>query len=228
MKRLTFLLILLATNYISFAQSNFYRFSVGGGAGATTAFADLDDQKLSLAAYGTLDYHFTPFLTLGVEVQKGQVAAGGYYTDYYRREFINSYLSTSLNFKLQLGEFLSRYDLSNAFLNTIKGGYLGVGFGFIKNDVEARRSYDGVTFPGEDKSTESIIPFNVGINFYIPNEWGYKRFAINLNLQCTLTTGEGLDGYGVKGVTSQHNDAYLFGSAGIKYHFGTLGLDRRR
>ena len=228
MKRLTFLFFLLAITYGSFAQSNFYRFSVGGGVGAVVAFADLDDQKLTIAGYGNVDYHFTPFITLGIEAQKGQVAAGGYYSDTYGREFVNSYLATSLNFKVQLGEFLSRYDLSNTFLNTIKGGYLGVGFGLIKNDVAARRSFGGLDFPGKDKSTESIIPFNAGINFYIPNEWGYKRFAINLNLRYTLTTGEGLDGYGIKGITSQHNDVYMFGSAGIKYLFGTLGLDRRR
>lgn len=228
MKKATFLFALILLTVSSFGQTNFYRFSVGGGAGGTVAFADLDDQKISLAGYATVDYHFTPFVTFGVEVQKGQFAGGGYNTDSYRREFVNSYLTTIVNLKVQLGEFLTRYDLNNVFLNAIRGGYLGVGFGYLKNDVSARRSWGGVAFPGEDKSTDALIPFNAGINFYFPNEWGYNRFAVNLNLQYALTSGEGLDGYGVKNKDSQHNDLYWFASAGIKYHLGPMGLDRRR
>lgn len=228
MKRVAFLFFLFLINTKNFAQTNFYRLSVGGGAGGTVAFADLDDQKISLAGYGTFDYHFTPFVTLGLEAQKGQLAGGGYYTDAYRREFVNTYLAATVNLKVQLGEFLSRYDLGNVFLNAIRGGYLGVGFGYVKNDVAARRSWGGMYYPGADKSTNSIVPLNAGINFYLPNEWGYNRFAVNLNLQCTLTSDEGLDGYGYKNEGSRHNDFYWFASAGIKYHFGPMGLDRRR
>lgn len=230
MKKITLLFTLLFLALSGFSQTNYYRYSVGGGGGGAVAFADVGYKKITFVGYGGLEYYATPFVSFGLEVQKGQFAGGDLFKDRYHREFVNDFLSATVNVKVQLGEFLTRYDLQNVFLNTVRGSYLGVGLGVIKNDVSNIRSWNGTTYPGADRSDEMVIPLNAGINFYIPNEWGYHRFVINMNLQHTITLGEGLDGYGVRGFgsSSEHNDVYWYGSIGLKYNFGPMGLDRRR
>ena len=227
MKKISFALAFLISSITSFSQSNFYKFSVGGGAGGTVAFADVANKVVAFAGYGALDYYMTPFVTLGLEVQKGELAGGSILTDRYHRQFINSYVAGAVSVKLQLGEFLTQYQRNNVFLDAIRGGYVGVGFGYINNKISNVRYYGNTVYPGADKSTEGIIPFHLGINFYIPDQWGYNRFVVNLNLQNTIVIGEGLDGYG-HSPDGERNDVFSFASVGLRYNFGPMGLDRRR
>ncbi len=205
-------------------QTNFFRLSAGGGAGTTLAYADLKKKTYAFAGYGVIDYYTTPYVSFGLEIQKGELAGGDVQYDENHRQFINSYLSGSLNLKVQLGEFLTSYNRRNIFLNSIRGLYLGAGIGGIKNKLSNVRYYGDNIFPGEDKSTEVIVPINLGINFYIPDQWGRDRLAINFNLQSTMAMGEGMDGYS----SSNKNDIYAYFSVGVRYNFGILGLDRRR
>jgi hypothetical protein len=225
LKKITLILILLLIKTVVFSQTNYYKLSLGAGAGGTLAFADLDKKTIGFAAYGTFDYHFTPYVTLGLEVQKGELAGGDILFDANNRQFINKYLTGSVNLKVQLGEFITAEQRYNRFLDVISGLYGGVGVGIIKNKISNVRYYDINYYPGEDASSESIMPINIGINFYLPDKWGYTRYAINVNLQGTIDFGEGLDGYTP---TKEKNDMYSFLSVGFKYHFGFMGLDKRR
>lgn len=224
MKRTALFFSFFLLSITAFAQTNYFKLSIGGGAGTTLAFADLSKKTPAFAGYGVIDYYPTAYVSFGLEFQKGELAGGDITTDPNHRQFINSYLSGSLNLKVQLGEFLTSYDRQNIFLNSIRGLYLGAGVGGIKNKLSNVRYYGDTTFPGEDKSTEMIVPVNLGINFYIPDQWGRDRLVINLNLQSTMAMGEGMDGYS----SSSKNDIYSFFSVGARYNFGILGLDRRR
>lgn len=224
LKRTSLIFLSLFLCFTAFAQTNFHRFSIGGGAGSALAFADLQKKTFTFAGYGVIDYYTTPFVSLGLEVQKGELAGGDIVFDENNRQFINSYLSGSFNVKVQLGEFLSGYDRRNIFLNSIRGLYLGAGVGAIKNKISNVRYYGDIVYPGEDKSTEMIVPVNLGINFYIPDQWGRDRIVVNFNAQSTMAMGEGMDGYS----SSSKNDIYTYFSVGLRYNFGILGLDRRR
>ncbi|RZL47917.1 MAG: hypothetical protein EOP00_10610 [Pedobacter sp.] len=226
MKRTILTLLFLCSTLGIFAQTNYYKFSIGAGAGTTLAFADLDKKTFAFAGYGTIDYLITPYVSLGLEVQKGELAGGDITLDKNNRQFINSYIAGTGNIKFALGELLNSYQLNNTILYNLRGLYAGVGFGYIKNKISNVRYYGENFYPGADSSVEGLVPFNLGINFYIPNEWGHTRFAINLNLQHTIAVGEGLDGYG--SASSKYNDMYTYASAGLRYHFGPFGLDRRR
>jgi hypothetical protein len=208
------------------AQTNFYKFSIGAGAGTAVAFADLKDNTFAFAGYGTIDYLITPYVSIGLEGQKGELAGGSITFDKNNRQFINSYLAGTANLKVAIGEFLTSYHLRNDILYNLRGLYAGVGFGYIKNKISNVRYYGDNFYPGSNSSIESLVPINLGINFYFPNQWGHTRLALNLNLQHNFVMGEGLDGY--NSPFSQHNDMYTFASAGLKYHFGPFGLDRRR
>ncbi len=194
--------------------------------GTTVAFADVDKKRFAFAAYGTVDYLITPYVSIGVEVQKGELAGGDIILEKDNKQFINSYISGTVNLKFAIGELFSATQLNNEFLYNIRGLYAGAGFGLIKNKLSNVRYYGENFYPGKDQSDEALIPLNFGINFYLPNKWGLTSFVINANAQTAIAIGGGLDGYGEP--DTEHSDIYSFFSVGIKYNFGTIGLDRRR
>ncbi|MGY0039708.1 outer membrane beta-barrel protein [Pedobacter sp. NJ-S-72] len=170
MKRILISTILLALTLQSFAQSNFYKLSIGAGAGVTQSFADVRKHDFGLAGYGTLDYLFTPYVSLGLEFQKGEINGGNINTDPYNRQFINSYQAISVNGKISLGQIIDfNY---NSFSNKLRGLYLGSGIGVIQNKMKGinRRNLTDpdIYYPGEDTSKDIFFPLNLGNKFLFP------------------------------------------------------------
>jgi len=222
------LALLLCLN--TFGQSNYYRLSVGAGYGLTQSFTDIQSHDFERAPYGTLDYFFTPFLSLGAEIQAGKIRALKAPEDPYQRQFINSYKAATISGKVYLGTFID-YDHST-FLNSIKWLYVGTGAGLVRNSITKItriRNNSNVEFPGRNSSYEIMFPVNLGINFYFPDQSGNPRFGINLNLQSNTTLGEGLDGYDDSSETFKAGfpDIYNYYSIGIRYHFGLLGISKK-
>ncbi|SEA27464.1 outer membrane beta-barrel protein [Pedobacter hartonius] len=231
MKRIIICILVLASARPLFAQSNFYKFSVGGGVAATQSFTEVQKHSFGFAGYGTLDYLFTPFLSLGIEVQKGEINGGNYKTSWLNREFVNSYKALNFNAKVSLGAILDgRY---NGPSDLLKGLYIGTGIGAIHNDVLYSTGLDP-----EDRNYATIchvtskdiyFPFNLGINVHFADGEGFYRYVLNFNYQGNLTLGEGLDGYDDSRNTFRSGtlDVYTFFSVGVKYNFGTMGLSRK-
>ncbi len=233
---LALLLVVLAVS--ASAQSNFNRLSVGVGAGGVYSFTDTRFGAFSYAVAGNIDYHITPFITGGLELQGGTIKGGGQggVPDIHGRQFTNTYKALSVNGKFRAGEFTDFY--YSDFLNYTKGFYLGVGVGAVMNDLTApgaiirdkpqASSPNGLyTFPGLSKSTNMLVPINVGIDFYFPDGWGDIRYIFNINYQTNFTFGEGLDGYNdskAAGFKNLAPDMYNFLSIGAKYTFGPKGL----
>lgn len=210
------------------AQSNFYKLGLGGGVGLTQSFADLNKHDFGLSGYGTLDYYLTPFISLGMEGQFGEINGGDVYKDPNMRQFINTYKAVNLNGKLALGALID-YKHSD-FANVIKGLYVGAGVGAIMNKmkfvVREKPDGSGYIFPGKDKSTDLLVPLNLGINFNFADRSGYYRYGLNVNYQSNITLGEGLDGYDDSPIRfkSGNPDIYNYFSIGLKYYFGPMGL----
>lgn len=219
------------------AQSNFYLLSGGVGTGGTYTYTDVKKGAFSFAYAGNLDYHFTPFITAGLEVQKGTLKSQDYTKDEHGRGFTNSYIAFSANAKFRAGEFTDFY--YSDFLNYTKGFYLSTGLGIIKNKVDNQKSKENTAkdingnpytytyyFPQADTKPNFLLPINVGIDFYFPDGWGDIRYILNINYQTNFTFGEGLDGYNDPKTTFKNNapDMYNFLSIGIKYTFGPKGL----
>ncbi|HMI04543.1 MAG TPA: hypothetical protein VK541_18780 [Pedobacter sp.] len=224
----SFLALFLCFN--AFAQTNFNKLSAGAGYGLTQSFTDVARNDFAPSAYGTLDYFLTPFLSFGGELQYGKIKARPAADDPTERQFVNAYKAASINGRLYLGALVD-YDQSN-FLNAIKWFYIGSGAGIVRNNitrVTRVNKFTGNDFPGRDASFELMVPVNVGISYYFPNQSGNHKLALNLNLQSNLTMGEGLDGYDNSSETFKDGfpDIYNFYSIGIKYHFGVLGLSKK-
>ncbi len=216
------------------AQSNFHKLSIGAGYGVTQSFTDVQEHALGFAGYGTADYFLTPFLSLGGEFQMGQIRGGDIYNDPNEREFINSYMTGSINGKLYLGALID-FNRSE-FANAVKWFYIGGGAGLIKNDVNrvvvkpsTRNTANPYIFPGKDKSTDLIIPLTTGINYYFPDRSGRPKIGINLNYQVNLSLGEGMDGYDDSPIKFENGnpDVYTYLSFGFRYNFGLLGLSKK-
>lgn len=221
-------ILLVFFTVTAFGQSNFYKLSVGAGAGGTYSFTDLPKGAFSYAGAANLDYYFSPFISAGLEIQKGTVK--GKFDPVHIREFSNAYTAVMLNGKFRAGQFTDFY-YSN-FLNYTKGFYLGTGIGIIQNNLAGNvireKPSDGgmYRFPGEDKSSGILIPINLGIDFYFPDGWGDIRYTVNVNYQTNIVSGEGLDGYDDPKTIFKNNaaDMYNFLSIGFKYSFGPKGL----
>ncbi len=202
---LALLLCLTAT-----AQSNFYKLSLGGGAGLTQSFTDYEKSRFGKTLYGVGEFFFTPFISLGGEGQIGRIKGENSIRD--EESFVNSYKSFTINSKLYLGAVIDYK--RNGFSNVIKGLYLGAGLGGILNNVSDAE---------HPKTKDIIIPLNVGYAYYFPNKSGYYRYGINANYQSTISLDGGIDGR----EETFHTDVYTYFSIGIRYQFGPMGLSRK-
>lgn len=217
------------------AQSNYFKWSYGFGAGVNYSKTDVVKGNWGHTFSGVIDYHFTPFITIGLEGQYGIVQGGDIVTDRNNRQFVNKYSAFDANIKFALGEFVD-YNKTD-FLYNIKGLYAGIGLGVINNNitdiVRYRPSWSNDPgygpFPGEDKGMNLLVPINLGINFYINDGYGYMRYVINVNAQSNFTFGEGLDGYNDPETKFKNYDpdTYNVYSIGLKYYFGNIKVYRK-
>jgi hypothetical protein len=227
--RTTLTLLLPILLYVNAAaQSNFYKLGLGGGFGVTQSFADLAKHDYGSAGYGTFDYYFTPFVSLGLEGQMGEINGGDVNKDPNNRQFINQYKAFAVNGKLYLGALID-YNRSG-FANAVKGLYAGAGAGVILNKmkfvVREKPDGSGYVFPGADSSKDLVVPLNMGISFNFIDRNGYNRIGLNFYYQANVTLGEGLDGYNDSPIKfkSGNPDVYTYISVGLKYYFGPMGL----
>jgi len=215
----------------SLAQSNFYKLSIGGGGGITQSFTEVKEHAFGIGGYGSLDYMFTPFISIGLEAQMGQINGGDYKTDPGNKQFTNSYKAVSANGKIYLGSIIDN-DYSSLY-NNIKGIYIAGGIGKMKNDVTyvIPLEIDNTTYFVQRPSTLSSVffPVDLGVNFYFADAQGFYRYALNINYQANILLNEYMDGYDDSKVTFKggNPDIYTFLSVGLKYNFGPIGLSRK-
>ena len=206
------------------AQFNFYKYSVGIGGGITLPYADTRKANYSLANQFVVDYYFTPYINTGLEFQFGNMRGGEKDKDH----FTNTFRLNTWNARMLLGQFYDRYDRLTTLTSLMRGLYAGVGIGYIRNNVDAYK-IDKITRQGikiTDVNTDIIFPLHVGINFYFKNSYGRDRWELNLNMQYVTLMADELDGD--LNPYSNYNDVYTYYSAGVRYKFGTVGLDQRK
>lgn len=218
---------------VASAQFNYYRLSLGLGAGTTQAYADVNKVVQKPTLIGSVDYNLTPFSSVGLEVQKGSISGGDKVLDPHLRYFNNSYMAIILGGKVQLGQFVDFE--SSGVLNALKGFYIGTGIGMVKNKMAdiVRQKPDlsnpenpGVyVFPGMDSSTDLMLPINTGISFAIMDQWRFTKYIFGINYQFNPMFGEGIDGYNDPPAKFRNGrDYYGVASFSIKYCFGPEGL----
>lgn len=230
MKRIYIFLLCALAGLQASAQSNFYKYSVGAGGGVTIGYGDLRSQSLSPAAYGTAEFYFTPYVSMGVEGQLGRIKGGDTTAGF--ANYNNKYKAGSLYARLAAGAFMNHTYRHTTLKKLIRGVYVGTGIGLIRNDIVERYPTVNVNprvDQGKRHSWDALVPLNVGLNYGISEKNGYERYVFNLNFQGNLTFGEGMDGFDRNPLFSSKtsNDIYTFTSIGIKYKFGPVGYFKR-
>ncbi|MET4080511.1 hypothetical protein ABIB40_000455 [Pedobacter sp. UYP30] len=212
----------------AFAQFNELKYTAGINVGPNRSYTDV--KKGGWGHTFAVDFNYYPlrYLTVGLEGQTGLIQGGNINTDLYNRQFANRYASLAITGKLMVGKLFKVE--SSEFLYAMRGLYAGVGAGIIKNHmidiVRYRPSFSDDPgygpFPGKDDSYNVVLPFNLGINFYIAESGFVSNFIINVNAQSNITIGEGLDGYDdpPNKFENKKQDIYNVYSVGIKYIIG--------
>lgn len=227
MKKSAFLIvILLLCSKILSAQSsyNFTGYSIGAGGGIARADADLAQHISKSAFFVNFNYNYSPFTTFTAEVQAGNLAGGNPKTDKDTRAFVNSFQAILFYVDFQAGEIID-YD-NRPVLNVIKNFYAGTGFGAIHNQMTfIQRSSiidPGYVFPGQNASTELMIPLRAGYEFKFYNQYLEPFVRLSVGYQMNWVYGEGLDGYNDPSsiFKNNHVDRYSLTSICLKYSFG--------
>lgn len=225
-KSVVIIALLLFFSKISIAQLsyNYSNFSIGAGGGLARASADLAKETNKYAFFINGNYNLSPFTTLTAELQIGKLAGGDPKSDQHTRAFVNSYKAILFYTDLQLGEYIDYRD--RKLLNVLKNFYAGTGFGAIHNQMSfvQRTSLNnpGYIFPGEDSSTELMLPVRLGYEFKFYDYYHEPKIRLSLTYQQNWVYGEGLDGYNDPPGTfkNYHVDRYSLFSVGLRYGFG--------
>ncbi|WP_443937114.1 hypothetical protein [Pedobacter sp. MW01-1-1] len=221
----------------AYAQSNYFKTSYALGIGPNYSFTDVENGGIGYSLNGNFDLHFTPFISFGIEAQHGIVRGGNILTDRWSREFTNNYTSFAAKARFSLGEFVN-YDRSDLLYN-LKGLYVGGGLGFINNNITKVVRYRpntvtpemplGYKFPGEDKTLNTWIPIDFGLNYFIEDSWGYIRYGIDARYTTSFCVGEGLDGYHDSSAIFKNDAIDQFHAFSITFHywFGKISVYRK-
>ncbi len=204
---------------------NYNAFSIGGGVSSVYPYADLKLGKNTFAFNVTGYYNLSPYLPVGLEFQTGTLSGGSITEDAHNRQFTNNYKAVVLHADLYMGQIMD-YDYSD-FKRVIKDFYIGAGVGVINNNMDLNtfvrtKPKTDYVFPGQDKSTNTMVALRVGYDFRLYNANGDNFMSVNLGYVHNVTFGEGLDGYSDPSSAFKNNapDMYRQFTVGVKFNFG--------
>lgn len=206
---------------------NFARLGVGASVSSTYPYADLARANFGYAASITGYFNLSPYLPVGLELQKGKLSGGGNYIDVNTRKYTNQYFAAIVHADVYVGQI---FDYSNSgLMHFLKDFYVGTGVGLISNNiVDVQRvkvnSNPPYTFPGVDHSVNLLVPIRIGYEFKLYNSYGDQNSAINIGYVHNITWGEGLDGYNDPPTRFKNNLPDQFGQIvlGVKFNFGPV------
>ena len=197
------------------AQTRYQQFTVGGGAGATTAYAGADLPKTNAAFYADIGYYPFSVFNIELEGQSGTLSGVSALNSRSLKNFNNNYKAVIVDANLYLGVYFDAQ--KNQFLNVIKNFYGGVGYGIIAGSI------NNVEIPitgnvNHVNNTLKIIPFKAGYEYdLLRNSYNEPLLKIDVSARLNYVMGQGLDGY-YDSYAKAHS-FYAFYNVGIKYTF---------
>lgn len=238
MKRIFLLFILILSAFIAKAQGdyNFMPWGVGGDVSLIRGYTNVAKQNNTLSVSAFFTYYPSPYAPVTFEIQRGRLWGGSRVTDRYKREYENNYTAILVHADLQLGQVVD-YD-GNDFMNVLKNAYLGLGGGFVKDNVQTQRYnlvQDGYPigtyrFPGSDNSTNPDVNFRIGYEFKFYNEYDEPCLRVHIEYAHHVVFGEGLDGYNdpIQHFHNNYPDQYRQITIGIVHNFGLIRAFTKR
>lgn len=223
MKKLFFTLMM--SGCLATASAQFSRpITIGAGAGVAYGLADLKNAKMGFTWYGEGDYLLNPFISVGLQAQKGELSG-----EEFNSTFSNKYYAGNVNAKVRMGQFMglpdnySYYTLAaNDLQRILSNVYVGAGAGLMKNRIRRTVSPEYAAYiAGRDGEISTdlggihfIVPLNVGVDIPFGRTLYGPKWAVNVNYQHNLTFNDNIDG-----IINSQNDQYGVVSVGVKYAF---------
>lgn len=178
-------------------QRNNSGLRLGAGVGLATLITHFSSNPAKGVAIGSLDYDFSPYLSVGLEGQYGTLQGIDqvHHLPYYSST--DTYLQGNFNVKVAVGLFDDFYS-ENGLQDAIKRIYIGAGFGQIKTNITFVDNPDreftkyGSVVP---KGRFWCFPFNIGTTIELPGVLGYDRLSVNPNFQFNYVNSLYLDGF---------------------------------
>ena len=204
----------------AFAQNNtkYSPLSIGAGYGVTVASAGEQTITASSAGNLNLNYNSSPFTSMSLESQFGNLSGGNAFKDASFKQFTNQYFALMVHADLQAGEIVDHDE--NGFVNAFRNFYVGTGAGFVANNiVSLNKNVSGATSNYKLSSINFTVPFRGGYEFKLYNKTGVPHIKIDISYEYVTVFGQGLDGY-IDASRASVPKFYNYISAGIKIGFG--------
>lgn len=220
-------LLTCLTSLISKAQIgyDYGRYDVGFSVGFNQFYGDVVTSKGTKAVNFNFNYNQGPFINYIFEAQFGKLAGGDAINDPLGRQFAADYQYYALRLQLQAGELIDYSQ--NSVANALKNLYVGAGLGIIYDNISSINRYSiqypGYYTPGVNKATETFIPFRIGYEFKIFNNYSRPDIKIDIGYQYNKVFGDELDGFKV----GHLNDAYTQFTIGVKFSLGEITSYRK-
>ncbi|EHQ25827.1 hypothetical protein [Mucilaginibacter paludis] len=202
-----------------------FRLGIGGGGTVLqTHFAQNPIKPLFVA---NLDYDFNPYLSIGVEYQKGTLHGDDSKGYLFVKSSDIEFSAVNLNLKVSVGQFVN-YQTSTVLGEAIKRFYAGVGIGGISEPLKTKKfQYNLANRPDPTFSSETkknpiyvAIPLNFGTNINLRGLFGMSdKFELNPNYQFTYVNTYYLDGFRTSTTNSHLKGFYNALTLSLKYKF---------
>ena len=197
------------------------KFSLGFGMGNTTAYADTKYIRTTTTYNASLSLHLTPYFTVALQEQFGNLAGGDTAIIAYRW-FQSSITATYLTAQLQAGEFLNYSQDRTA--NFFKNFYLSTGIGMVNNTINRINNTVGNSFlPYYLQKSCFSVPLSTGYEFKLFNRYGEPAVRLDFSYTIHITFGDGLDGY----YQLSNKKYYDYLAIAIKVGLGPQGFYRK-
>jgi len=194
---------------------DFSQYELGTGIGLNTVSGNAQTSTLTPTVHINFTYNTTPFVNFVFEGQFGRIAGGDSLTTSTGRQFTADLTAIVFRGQLQMGEIM---DYSQSpFKNAIKNLYVSAGIGYVISHITNINRYS-IKTPGEYtggvlNSQEPMIPFRIGYEFKIFNQYKQPAVKIDLAYAYNYDLSDNLDGFVVPG----HHEAYSQICIGVKF-----------
>jgi len=206
---------------------NFAKYDIGASVGFNTVHGDAQTQTSTPSVNLNFTINQTPFTNFVLEAQLGRFAGGDSVHTSTGRQFKSDFSAFIFRGQLQAGEFLDYSN--NRVFNALKNLYISAGLGYIVNRMTEINRYSiknpGFYTGGEDNSQEIFIPFRLGYEFKLFNQYQQPSVKFDIGYGYNYVLGDGVDGFAV---TANHHDSYSQYTIGVKFALGSSDISYRK
>ena len=204
----------------TYQGKNFFGLNAGG----TLIYGDLDNFPVSSMLCLNYGRNISSKYTVGIEVSRGVMESKNSANSWTSGlTSISNFTASSIYLKHTWNNiFKTKF---TKFEETKCRIYVATGFGNIINDFSSitthlrpNESYKVHWY--KQHNTALYIPFNIGLDYKLPNTSIFKNAVLNYNFQMSYAFSDYIDGYRLIGLKNQNNDIFFLISVGLHFYFG--------